>query len=406
MTGAYESLATIANTVVDEATLVFAGDTTPAYLGSRAIELGPDVYWPEIARTFREHDVAIVNLESPLVATLETAARKSGPVLTGSVAFADFLASSGVTAVTLANNHIMDAGVAGLESTRAALRRAGIQSTGAGTTLATAQEPLIISTLAGTIGVLSVAEREFSAASARSGGAAPLDETTIVAQLRSLSSECSLSILVYHGGHEGYALPSPEMARRCRGFAQAGAAAVVCHHTHVVSGCEVHAGSIIAYGLGNLLFDVPQPPYPTWNSGAFLSLRIRSGRIVEWRLIGTEQGISLPAVGLLRTTEGFERQLSDTSRIISSGADLAAEFEDFCRSSRAFRLAALLGLSRVERLLLRWGLHPWWRVRRSALLDMLGTIQCESNREAAIETLRQELGLAVSQQASGQRRKP
>jgi hypothetical protein len=391
-----------ASAATDEATLVFGGDTTSAYLASQTLELGPDVYWPKIAELFRGHDVAVVNLESPLISTTVAPPTKTGPVLTGSTSFASFLASSGVTAVTLANNHIMDAGAAGLESTRDALLQANVACVGAGATLAAAQEPLLIRTPAGTIGLLSVAEGEFSSATARSGGAAPLYETAIVAQLRSLSSACSLLIVVYHGGHEGYPLPSPDMVRRCRAFADAGAAAVVCHHAHVVSGCEVHGESVIAYGLGNLMFDVPTPPYPGWNVGALLSLRVRSGKVVEWRLIGTEQRANTPAVGLQSNSRGFEEELAKNSGIVSNGVDLAAEFSRFCRSEREYRLAALLGLNRVERRLVRWGVHPWWRIRRSAYLSILGTIQCESNREAAVEILRQELGLSAGNDLRGE----
>ena len=64
-----------------EATLIFGGDTTPVYRGSKAMELGPDIFWPQIAALFREHDLALVNLESPLVSTLTDAPMKSGPVL-------------------------------------------------------------------------------------------------------------------------------------------------------------------------------------------------------------------------------------------------------------------------------------------------------------------------------------
>lgn len=387
-----------------EATLVFGGDTVPISQGTGAIEVGPDVFWPEIAALFREHDVAVVNLECPLVSTETTPPKKSGPVLTGSVQFADFLAASGVKAVTLANNHIMDAGMVGLESTKKALQQANVLAVGADVTLDLAQEPLIFPTAAGTIGVLSIAEGEFSAASHLAGGAAPLHEANVVSQLRALSSNCDLAIVVYHGGHEGYELPSPEMVRRCRAFATAGAGVVVCHHAHVVSGYEEYEGSVIAYGLGNLMFDDPQPPFSAWNVGALLSLRVCSGRVLEWKLIGTEQYRTPPGVRFVGSPERFDEAVALNSAIISCAAELEDEFAKFCRSSREFRLGLLLGLTRVERRLLRWGAYPWWRIRRHSLLPILGTIQCESNREATVEILRQELGLSRSNNAVGRER--
>jgi hypothetical protein len=378
-----------------EATLLFGGDTVPIRRGADAVRLGPDIFWPEITTLFKEHDVAVLNLESPLVSTTTAPPLKCGPVLAASPRFADFLAESGVTVVTLANNHIMDAGSAGLEATRTALRQAGVVCTGAGHALATAQEPLLLPTPAGTIGVISVAEGEFSAASPRSGGAAPLDEMTIVAQLGALSANCSLTIVVYHGGNEGYDLPSPDMARRCRAFVDAGAAAVVCHHAHATSGCEVYKGAPIAYGLGNLMFDLPQPPYASWNIGALLSLRVRSGRVTHWRLLGTEQDMAVPVVRLAKDRSWFERETAKKSAIISSPVDLAREFERFCHSSRELYLTRLLGLNRVERRLFRWGIHPRWRFRRPALVGILNVLECESHREAAAEVLRQEIGFSA-----------
>jgi hypothetical protein len=385
-----------------EARLLFGGDTCPVGRGAQAIQLGPEAFWPEIAALFHEHHVAMVNLETPLVPLdMAQAAKspfKSGPVLTGSLQFAGFLEASGVTAVSLANNHVMDAGVMALESTIEALERAGIRATGAGPTLAAAEEPLVVPTPAGAVGIICVAEGEFSAASPRSGGAAPLHEASVVARLRDLLSSCALAIVICHGGNEHYPLPSPEMVRRCHAFVDAGAAAVICHHTHVVSGCEEYHGGVVAYGLGNLLFDWPTVSLPSWNTGALISLRVRAGRIVDWRLHGTEQDMTVPVVRLVRDRNSFESQMARTSAVILDHAQVVAEFRRFCHSSRELYLFKLLGLNKIERRLVRWGINPRWRFRRNALLGLLNTIECESHSEAAAEVLREELGLSAENQ--------
>jgi hypothetical protein len=376
-----------------EARLLFAGDVCPVGRGTAAIQVGPEVFWPEIAALFREHTAAIVNLEAPLVESETVRVLKSGPVLTGNIQFARFLATSGVTAVTLANNHIMDAGAVGLASTIEALDRAGIHGTGAGPTLAAAEEPLVLSTPAGMIGIVAVAEGEFSAASHRSGGAAPLHETSIVARLQRLMPACALTIVVYHGGNELYGLPSPEMVRRCHAFVDAGAAAVVCHHSHVISGCEQYGGSVIAYGLGNLMFDWPGGCLDSWNTGALLSLRVRERGVTGWQLIGTRQDMTIPVVRKVADRDRFDGEVARISASVSNAAELATEFERFCRSSRESYLVKLLQLTRIERRLVRWGIRPWWRFRRKALLSLLNILQCESHREAAAVVLKQELGI-------------
>src|SRR3972149_5008373 len=52
------------------------------------------------------------------------------------------LARAGFNIVSLANNHSLDYGPQGLEDTRAALEKAGIQGVGAGRTLAEARAPV------------------------------------------------------------------------------------------------------------------------------------------------------------------------------------------------------------------------------------------------------------------------
>jgi hypothetical protein len=383
---------------VGEVTLLFGGDTCPVGRGAAAVQLGPDVFWPEIAALFREHDLTVVNLETPLVATETAPSSKCGPTLAGTTRFAGFLGASGITAVTLANNHVMDMGAEGLESTLRALDEAGVLSTGAGQTLAAAQKPLLLPTPAGTIGLISVAEGEFSAASARAGGAAPLSEATVAAGLQQLSPQCTLSIVIYHGGNEGRHLPSPEMVRRCRAFVDLGAAAVVCHHAHAVSGCEEYRGGVIAYGLGNLMFDWPRASSASWCTGALLSLRVRAGRVISWRLLGTEQDMAVPVVRVIRDRDSFEAEVTERSAIISDSVELGTEFVRFCHSSRESYLTRLLGLNRIERPLVRWGINPRWRLRRGALLSLLNTLECESHREAAAEVLREELGLSKERQ--------
>ena len=61
----------------------------------------------------RESDISITNLECPLTNS-ENAIEKTGPSLKASLNVARFLKEAGFNLVTLANNHIMDYGVEGL----------------------------------------------------------------------------------------------------------------------------------------------------------------------------------------------------------------------------------------------------------------------------------------------------
>jgi poly-gamma-glutamate capsule biosynthesis protein CapA/YwtB (metallophosphatase superfamily) len=56
-------------------------------------------------------------------------------------------------------------------------------------------------------------------------------------------------IVIVHGGHEYYNLPSPRMQKQYRFYADQGADFVVGHHTHCISGYEVYNGVPIYYSL-------------------------------------------------------------------------------------------------------------------------------------------------------------
>ena len=84
-----------------------------------------------LARRFKEADFIAMNLEVPLV-DKESPISKCGPCLIASTSSVTGLKAINPFFYTLANNHIMDQGVAGLKSTMSTLSGAGIAYAGAG----------------------------------------------------------------------------------------------------------------------------------------------------------------------------------------------------------------------------------------------------------------------------------
>ncbi len=88
------------------------------------------------------------------------------------------------------------------------------------------------------------------------GGAAPLHEATVEREVAALRAEgAALVVVQIHGGFQFSEVPSDFMRRAARGAVDAGADLVVAHHPHVLQGFEWYDGSLIAYSLGNLVFD-------------------------------------------------------------------------------------------------------------------------------------------------------
>lgn len=208
----------------------------------------------ELNRVLSDASYRIFNLEVPLV-DIENPIAKQGPNLiapTGSVVGYKAL---GTNLLTLANNHILDQGIQGLESTISTLKKAGIAYVGAGSNLFDASTPYVFSFADKRIGVYACAEHEFSIATDNSPGANPFDPLWSLDHVAKLKEQADYIIVLYHGGKEHYRYPSPNLQKTCRRLIEKGANLVVCQHSHCIGCKEQHENGIIVYGQGNFIFD-------------------------------------------------------------------------------------------------------------------------------------------------------
>lgn len=208
-----------------------------------------------VAPAFRAADLAIGNLESPLVEQGTPIPGKC--TLRGTSSWAPVLREAGLRLVTLANNHTMDYGVEGLRSTIEALEKEGVQYVGAGFDITTASAPALLDIRGVRVACLGRTLVPVSApvgAGRATPGVAFLDREETMVSLRRCREQADLVLLLVHWGLEEYRYPSPAQRRLARDLAQAGADVIVGHHPHVTQGIERIGSSVIAYSLGNLLF--------------------------------------------------------------------------------------------------------------------------------------------------------
>lgn len=377
------------------AILVVAGDLCAAgRVGTALSQNNVQRIWTDVKSVIEPADFAIVNLESPLTNT-GVPILKSGPSLWGPVEAVGGIRAAGFDAVSLANNHILDAGPVGLLQTIQVCEDGGLSCVGAGPDLASAVRPLTIDLGTTRLGVLAIAENEFSTARGGYPGAWPLDLIDNAAQLEAARREHDFLVVLLHGGVEEYPLPSPLMQKRCRFFVECGADAVVCHHSHVPSGYEHHRGRPIVYGIGNFLFNCPDDPGAGWFNGYLARIEFTVGKPPELDLIPFRQDPATPTVRLL---EGSERDtmlsgIARLNRVIARPDRLAAEWSDFCSSRRSHFLSVLLCLSRPESWLLDKGLLPTAAIRltQRRLASLWNLFSCESHSESCEQFLRDML---------------
>lgn len=196
----------------------------------------------------------IFNLEIPLTDT-EKPIIKQGPNLIAPSSTVNGYRAMGIDLLTLANNHILDQDVDGLNKTVEALDNAGINHLGADNNLEVASKPYIFNFAKRTIGVYACVEHEFSIATEDKAGANPFDPLWSFDHVEELKKTVDYVIVLYHGGKEHYRYPSPKLQKNCRRFVDKGADLVICQHSHCI-GCEEKYGAgTIVYGQGNFLFD-------------------------------------------------------------------------------------------------------------------------------------------------------
>lgn len=157
----------------------------------------------------------------------------------------------------LGNNHIMDAGIYGLISTKKIAEQKGVQTVGAGLNIDEASTPVYLEE-AGGIGILSVSYMVgcVPATEAEPGTLRWDDMDLIAKRISEIKDRCRWCIVISHGGEEFSAMPLPYTRDRYQKFLDMGADVVVGHHPHVPENYELlDNGKAIFYSLGNFIFD-------------------------------------------------------------------------------------------------------------------------------------------------------
>lgn len=156
----------------------------------------------------------------------------------------------------ICNNHIMDAGEFGIESTLKEAEKNGAKTIGAGMNIQQAMQPVFLDE-AGGIGMFGVGYQRAcrKADENKAGCYSWSDLDAIQNTIDSIKETCRWCIVVAHAGEEFTPLPSPYTRERYHKYLEMGADIVVAHHPHVPMNYETVGDKIIFYSLGNFIFD-------------------------------------------------------------------------------------------------------------------------------------------------------
>ena len=252
--------------------IVVAGDYCPTERISEMLTKNDFSFFDEIKEIVKGADYSIVNLECPIVADGVKPIKKCGPCLRTNGKVVESIRYAGFDCVTLANNHFRDYGDDGCLTTIEELKQQNIDYVGGGCNLAEAQKILCKDIDGKRLAIVNFCENEFSIATENRAGSAPMDMIDNYHQIVEARANADYVLLIVHGGHEYYQLPSPRMKKLYRHFVDLGVDAVVNHHQHCYSGYEYYKGRPIVYGIGNLCFDNVGFRGDIWNEGYLVEI--------------------------------------------------------------------------------------------------------------------------------------
>ena len=208
---------------------------------------GNEFIFDKIRPILANNDLVITNLEGPITDRKSISSEtKPGSInnyfFTFDPSVAETLYRENIKLVNLGNNHILNFGWPGLNSTKKYLDKAGVNYFGA-----PEEQKSIIKEIDG-IKIGFVSYNEFY-------GNSEAEQEAIINEIKNIKSESDIVIAFSHWGIEYNSEPTDDIKNLAHKFIDAGADLVVGSHPHVVQSVEIYNGKRIYYSLGNFVFD-------------------------------------------------------------------------------------------------------------------------------------------------------
>ena len=337
--------------------VLVASDWAPIRAFAPIVRADPGAIYGDLLPILRGADLRIVNCECALTSAA-TPVWKSGAVFKGDPAHVAGLTVVPFDVACLANNHVLDYGVAGLRESLRVLHQHGVRTVGAGLTGEQAHAPLTLTINGQRIHLVNLSEGEDLTASQGGPGVFGWDIPRADALVRRLKASGGLVVVIAHCGLEYVPYPPPYVVSAFRALADAGADCVIGHHPHVPQGIERWHGRTIVYSLGNFVF-----------YQATALLHRKTGFCVELRCEG----------GRIRGVDTHPYRITDSGLRRLGGSEERAFARNLTSLSRPFATAA--GPARAWD---AWLAYYGDTGFRAEVLGILDTMRTEPQKGAAM----------------------
>lgn len=219
-------------------------------------ESGYEYPWGNVLPILKSEGINIINLETTL-----TTSKKRVPKVFNFKADPDKVQSlieGNIHVANIANNHILDYAVEGLEETLKVLDEHHIVHTGAGRNIEEAKKPAIISYNGLTIGILGCTDNEPLWQANKYPGTFFVnigDLQKIKSDIIKLRKEVDLLVLSIHWGPNMVEEPNEKQVRFAHELIDLGVDIIHGHSAHIFQGIELYKEKLILYDTGDFVDD-------------------------------------------------------------------------------------------------------------------------------------------------------
>lgn len=240
---------------------------------------GADHLFDAVRDRLQRADLTIANLEVVL-ATLPSESRFSDRLYRGEPSSAAALKRAGIDVVSICTNHTMQHGDAAFDELAASLQQAEILVSGADRPALGLRRIVECQRQGARIAILSYNFRPVQYTAAEPAWPSPSAEL-VRADIEEVRARADVVMVTLHWGDEFITYPSPWQVETARTLIDCGADIVVGHHPHIVQGVEQYRGGVIAYSLGNFVFDQWQQRL---RRSMILSLQVHGPRQIQFQI--------------------------------------------------------------------------------------------------------------------------
>ena len=271
--------------------LLFTGDINPGRCVAQIVTTADDYTLPYhyVAAELLAADITIGSLDGSIT---DRAAPMNCPRtmnLVGPSRMVEGFQFAGFDVISVGTNHIKNCGFVGcwddaLLDSMATLEVSGIAPVGGGDSLAAARAPVIIERNGVHFAFLAASSigKEMWATETEPG-TAPLTSENLTADIAAAREIADVVIVLPQWGGEYKHLPDWDQFRLAGDMMEAGATLVIGNQAHWVQAVEEFPNGVVAYALGNFVFD--QYWSEKTKQGMVFEAVFRGSTLESWRLI-------------------------------------------------------------------------------------------------------------------------